>query len=153
MTPSGPGLARDRRRDHRLEAGPLVELCRFGRRRELADEVVAGDDDPVLGDRSPGGPDADRDPEPGALIVGELPAEPVVVGPAEVAGRRVEQVEDDAVRPDQTPGVLDDVLEDLRRLAQDRDPGGDLAKRLLGLGAPGQGVTGAVELRRSAVSS
>ena len=61
-----------------------------------------------------------------------------------VAG--IEQVEDDAVGPDQAAGLLDDVLEDLRRLAQDRDPGRDLAQRLLRLGAPGERVARPVEL-------
>ena len=62
------GLAGDRRGDHRVEAGPLVELGRLGRRRELRREVVAGDDDPVLGDGRPGRPDADRDPQLGPLL-------------------------------------------------------------------------------------
>ena len=64
----------------------------------------------------------------------------------QVAGRRVEEVEDHAVGPNQAAGLGDDVLEDLRRLAQDRDPGGDLAQRLLRLGPPGERLARAVEL-------
>ena len=47
---------------------------------------------------------------------------------------------------DQAPGMLDDVLEDLGRLAQDRDPGRDLPQGLLRLGAPAQRITRTVEL-------
>ena len=50
------------------------------------------------------------------------------------------------VGANQAAGLRDDVLEDLARLAQDRDPGGDLAQRLLGLGAPGERVARAVQL-------
>ena len=56
-------IAGDRRGDHRLEAGPLVELGRFGRWRELRGEVAVGEDDAALGDRGAGGADPDRDPE------------------------------------------------------------------------------------------
>ena len=49
-------------------------------------------------------------------------------------------------RADEAAGLLDDVLEDLGRLAQDRDPGGDLAQRLLGLGAPAERLARAIEL-------
>ena len=71
----------------------------------------------------------------GALLGGELPAEAVVVGPAQVARLRVEQVEDGALAADQPARELDDLLEDLGRVAQRRDAGGDLAQGLLGLGA------------------
>ena len=108
------GVAGDRGRDHRVEPGPLVELGRFGGRREERREVAVGDDDPVLRDGGPGGPDPDRDPELGPLLGAEHARQAVVVGPVEVAGRRVEQVEDHAVGPDQAPGLRDDVLEDLR---------------------------------------
>ena len=64
----------------------------------------------------------------------------------EVARRRVEQVEDDAVGIDQPAGLGDDVAQDLAGLAQDRDPRGDLAQRLLGLGAPAERVARQVEL-------
>ena len=94
----------------------------------------------------PGRPDPDRDPERGPLLGGERRAEAVVVGPAQVAGGRVEQVEDDAVGADEPPGMLDDVLEDLGRLAQDRDPGRDLAQGLLGLGASTERVARAIQL-------
>ena len=43
-------------------------------------------------------------------------------------------------RADQSARLLDDILEDLARLAQDRDPGRDLAQRLLGAGPAGEGV-------------
>ena len=64
----------------------------------------------------------------------------------EVARRRIEQIEDHAVGPDQTPGLGDHVVEDLLRLAQDRDPRGDLAERLFRLGAPAEGLARTVEL-------
>ena len=140
------GVAGDRGGDHRLEPGALVELGRFGRRREERREVAVGDDDPVLGDGGPGRPDADRDPELRPLLGAEHARQAVVVGPVEVAGRRVEEVEDHAVGPNQAPGLGDDVLEDLRRLAQDRDPGSDLAQRLLRLRPPGERLARAVQL-------
>ena len=61
-------VAGDRRRDHRLEPGPLVELGGFGRRRELRREVAVGEDDPALRDRDPGRADTDRDPEEGPFL-------------------------------------------------------------------------------------
>ena len=140
------GVAGDRDRDHRLEPGPLVELGRFGGRREERREVAVGDDDPVLRDGCPGRADTDRDPELRPLLGAEHARQPVVVGPVEVAGRRVEEVEDHAVGTDQAPGLGHDILEDLRRLAQDRDPGSDLAQRLLRLRPPGERLARLVEL-------
>jgi hypothetical protein len=64
----------------------------------------------------------------------------------QVAGGRVEQVEDHPVGPDQAPGLGNDVLEDLGGLAQDRDPGGDLAQRLLRLRAASERLARTVEL-------
>ena len=146
MTPSGPESPRDRGGDHRLEPGPLVELGRFGGRREERGEITVGDDHPVLRDRGPGRPDPDRDPEVRPLLGAEHARQPVVEGPVEVAGRHVDEVEDHAVGPDQAAGLRDDVLEDLGRLAQDRDPGGDLAQRLLRLRPPGERLARVVQL-------
>ena len=120
------------------EPGPLVELGRFGRGRELRGEVVAGDDHPVLGHRGPGRSDPDGDPELRPLLGGEQVRQAVVVRPMQVAGRRVEQVEDDAVGVDEPARLGHDVAEDLARLAQDGDPGRDLAQSLLGVRASGE---------------
>ena len=130
----GTGLPRDRRGDHRVEPGPFVELRRLLRRRELRRQVVTGDDHPVLGDRHAGRADPHRDPEVGALLVAEEPAQTIVVRPAQVAGLRVKKIEDGAVRTDDAAGLLDHVLEDLGRVAEHRDPRGDLPERLLRIG-------------------
>ena len=47
---------------------------------------------------------------------------------------------------DQAPGLGDHVVEDLLGLAQDRDPRGDLAQRLLRLGPSAEGLARTVEL-------
>src|SRR6478735_6093582 len=77
-------VAGDRRRDHRLEARPLVELGRFGRRRELRGEIAVGEDDATLGDRGAGGADADRDPEEGSLLLAEQVRQAVVIRPVQI---------------------------------------------------------------------
>ena len=71
MTPERPGVTGDGRRDHRVEAGALVELGRLRGRRELVGEVVTGEDDPILGDGGARRADPDRDPELRALLRGE----------------------------------------------------------------------------------
>ena len=87
----------------------------------------------------PGRPDADRDPQLGPLLDREHRRQAVVVRPVQVAGGRVEQVEDDAVGTDQATGLGHDVAQDLARLAQDGDPGGDLAEGLLRVRPPREG--------------
>jgi hypothetical protein len=59
--------------------------------------------------------------------------QPGVVTPVEAVRRRVEQVEDRPVRTQQPVRLLDDVLEQLGRLADRRDAGRNLAQRLLRL--------------------
>ena len=140
-------LAGDRRGDHRLEAGALVELRGLGRRRELVLQVAEGQDHPVLGHGRPGRPDPDVDPQLGPLLVGEEVADPAVERPVEVARRRVEEVEDHAVGADQADGLLDDVAEDLARVAQHGDARGDLAQGLLRLGAAAERLARLAELR------
>ena len=144
--PERTAVAGDRRGDHRVEARAVVELGRFGRRRELGRQVVVGEDDPALGDRDAGRAHPDRDPQGRPLLVAEALRQPVVDRPVQVAVGRVEQVEDHPVGPDEAPGLRDDVAQDLARLAQDGDPGGDLAERLLGLRPPAEGVARPVEL-------
>ena len=61
---------------------------------------------------------------------------PVVAHPGEVR----------AVRAEQPLGLLDDSVEDDLRLAQGRDPGGDVAQRPLRVGAAGDGRLRALEL-------
>ena len=141
-------VAGDRRGDHRVEAGPLVELGRLGRRREQAVELVAGDDDAVLGHGDAGRALADRDPQLGPLLVGEQAGEPVVERPAQLVGAGLEQVEDGALPADQPTGQLDDLLEDVGRVAQRGDPRGDLAQRLFGLGPAGQSRRASGRARR-----
>ena len=68
--------------------------------------------------------------------------EAVVVGPAQVAGLRIEQIEDRALAADQPARQLDDLLEDLGRVTQGGDAGGDLAQGLFGVGAPGEVARG-----------
>jgi hypothetical protein len=82
----------------------------------------------------------DGDPELGALLGREPASQAVVVRPAQVTGLRVEQVEDGALPADQAARQLDDLLEDLRRVAQCRDAGGDLAKRLFRVRPAGKGL-------------
>ena len=101
---------------------------------ELAGQVVAGRDDPTLGHRPAG--QALADPQPRrldrcALLVGQ----PGVVGRDEHAGIRVVLVDDRAVGAQQPERLVDDALEEVAGLADRGDPGGDLAQRLLGLGA------------------
>ena len=82
----------------------------------------------------------------GPLLVGEQAGQPVVERPAQVVGARVEQVEDGALPADQPAGQLDDLLEDVGRVAQRGDARGDLAQGLLGLGAASESGARAVEL-------
>ena len=139
-------VARDRRRDHRVEPGAFVELGRLGARREQGVELVAGDDDAVLGDGDAGRALADRDPQLCPLLVREQAGEPVVERPAQLVGAGLEQVEDGALPADQPAGQLDDLLEDVGRVAQRGDARGDLAQGLLGLGPAGESRARAVEL-------
>ena len=144
--PERPAIAGDRRRDHRAEPGPLVEVGVLGTGREQAGEIVPGDDDAVLGERRAGRAVADGDPQVGAFLGAELAPDAVVVRPAQVAGRGVEQVEDGAFPADQPAGELDDLLEDVGRIAHGRDAGRDLAQGLLGVRPSGEGRARAVEL-------
>ena len=148
MTPSGPASPVIGAAIIELEPGALVELRRFGRWRELVDEVAEGEDHAVLGHGRPGRPDPDVDPELRPLLVGEEVADAAIERPVEVARRRVEEVEDDAVGADQADGLVDDVAEDLGRVAQHGDPGGDLAQRLLRLGRGGRGPRAIRRARR-----
>ena len=139
-------LPGDRRRDHRPEAGAVVELRRFGARRELRHQVVARDDDPVLGDGHPGGALPDRDPQLRALLVAEEPPQAVVERPAQLVGAGLQDVEDGPLPADQAARELDDLLEDLGRIAQRGDACGDLAQGLFRPGPAGERAAGPVEL-------
>ena len=113
----------------------LRQLVGRGHVGELAGEVVAGGDDTTLGHRPARQPLAHPQPrrlDRGALFVGQ----PRVVGRHEHARLRVVLVDDGAVGAQQPEGLVDDALEEVAGLADGGDPGGDLAQRLLGLGAP-----------------
>ena len=100
---------------------------------ELAREVVAGRDHATFGHRLARQPLADPQPlrtDEVALLVGQ----PRVVGRDEDALVGVELVDDRAVGPEQATRLVDDPLEQVARLADRGDPGGDLAERPLGLG-------------------
>ena len=58
----------------------------------------------------------------------------------QVAGGRVDEIEDDAVGVDETAGLGHDIAQDVARFAQDGDPRRDLAQRLLGARASRQGL-------------
>ena len=146
--PERAALAGDRRGDHRAEAGALVELCRLGRRRE---QVARSS--PAITTRSsatatPVAPTPTEIQSLARSSSRELLAEAVVERPVQVARGRVEQVEDRALPADEAAGQLDDLLEDLGRVAQGGDAGGDLAQGLLGAGPAGEPFAGPVELRR-----
>ncbi len=132
------GVARDRRGDHRAEPGPAEEEVGLRRLRELGDEVVARHDHPVLGQRATGCPNAELDPQVGALLGGEEQRQARVEGPAQDVRLGVEDVEDRAVGVDQPGRLVDGSLEDRIEIGGTADPSRDLAQAALDLGAPGQ---------------
>ena len=108
--------------------GPVAE--------PLVGGVVVGRDDPPL---------ADREEHAVAADAATLPLGPGrvldarVVRPVDLAGRRVEEVDDGAARAEQPGRLVDDVLEQLRRVLDDHHPAGDLAQRALRLRGPAEG--------------
>ncbi len=141
-----PALTGDRGRDHRAEAGALVEGRVLRPRREQRREIVTRDHHPVLGDGDARGALPHGYPEECAFLVAEAPTQPVVVGPAQVARVGIEQVEDRALPADETARELDHLLEDLGRVTERCDPRGDLAQRLLGVRPARQIASRAIEL-------
>ena len=95
--------------------------------------VVVGHDHPPLADR-------EEHAVVGRLaLLGagpDLLVDARVVRPVDLARRRVEQVDDRAARPEQPGGLVDDVLEQLRRVLDGHHPAGDLAQRALGVRGP-----------------
>ena len=140
------GVAGDRRRDHRAEPRPAEEQLGLGRLRKLRDEVVARDDHPVLGQRTTGRPDAELDPQVGALLCREEQRQARVEGPAQDVLLRVEDVQDRAVGVDQPARLVDGPLEDRIEVGGTADPCRDLAQAALDLGAPGQLTARPVEV-------
>ena len=129
-----PLVADDRGDDQVADPGRPGELVGAVHVAELAGEVVARGDDPALG-HGPAG-QALAEPEPrGADRLALLLGQPGVVGRYEHALVRVELVDHRAVGAQQAARLVDDPLEQVARSADGGDPGGDLAQRLLGLGA------------------
>ena len=102
---------------------------------------------PVLGDGDAGRPDADRDRQLGDLLGGERRRRRR--SRTSSAGRSPSgsmRSRTDAVGADEPLGRVDDLLEERARVADRGDLGGDLAERLLGVGAAGELGRGPVEL-------
>ena len=141
----GACLADDRRRDQVADAGPLDERIRQGVVLEIAGKVVAGVDDPGLGHGL--ARHALAQAQVGHLDrLALLGLEPGVVGPLERPAFGVVLVDQATVGAQQPPRLVDDVLEDLVRFAQGRDPRRDLAQAGLGLRATLDVLAGAGEL-------
>ena len=68
------------------------------------------------------------------------------VGEPDPTGRGHDQVDPDALRAEQPGGLVDDVLEQIARVADRGDPGGDLAKRPLGVGLAAELLARAIQL-------
>ena len=132
------GVAGDRRRDHRAEPRPAEEQLGLRRLRELVDEVVARDDHPVLGQRASGRPDAELDPQVGALLGREEQRQARIEGPAQDVLLGVEDVQDRAVGVDQPARLVDGPLQDRIEVGGTADPCRDLAQAALDLGSPGE---------------
>ena len=105
------GLAADRGDDHRPEAGDAEEAIVDRRLWEERSRLVAGHDDPALGNGDAARADPDRDVQLGQLIFGEPLADPRVVRPAKDVRAGLDEVEDRAVATDQAARRVDDLLE------------------------------------------
>ena len=129
-------LAGERHRQDRPDAGLLGRLPRGWRLHDLGiGQVVACHDRPVL----------EEDPAGNSLPRQQRLREPRLVGgcqplrrirPADLAGRLVEEVDPGAVCTDQPARLVDDALEDARRVVDCRDAHRDLAKGPLRVGPP-----------------
>ena len=81
-----------------------------------------------------------------ALLVAEEAPQAVVECPAQPVGAGLQDVEDRALPADEAARELDDLLEDLGRISQGGDAGGDLAQGLFRSGPAGERAAGPVEL-------
>ncbi len=99
-------------------------------------EVVAGEDDPTLGDRLPEQPDADGQVDRADPLAAAPAADPGVVREAEAAGGRVDQVDHRPVRIEEAGGLLHRGNEQLVHLAH-AAVRISLARMVVGLRAPG----------------
>jgi hypothetical protein len=109
-------------------------------------EVVRADNRLAGGDRLAGG--AVRERSPGLVDRGA--ADDVAgsgdVGEPDPAGRRHDEVDPDPLRTEQARCLVDDVLEEVARVADRGDASGDLAERPLGVGLVAELRPGVVEL-------
>ena len=138
-------VADDRGDDQVADAGGDRELVGLADVDEVGGQVVPGRDDPSLGHRPAGQALAQAQAGPAhrrALRLGQ----PGVVGRHEHTLDRVELVDDRAVGPEQPERLVDDALEQVAGFADGRDPGRDLAERMLGLGATLDDRPGELEL-------
>ena len=131
-------FAADRGDDHRPVAGPIEEEVVDLGVREHRLRVLGGRDHPVLRDGRPRGAEADGDRHHSDLVGGEQVGDAGVERPADLVTPGVNEVEYGAIRVDEPLGGVDDLLEQRARIADRGDLGGDLAERLLRLGAARQ---------------
>ena len=134
-----PGFADDRRDDQVPDpclGGTGVHLLVM---LEVARKIVAGGDHPALRDCRARQTLADHHR---ALAQGRslVLRQAGIECPFQPLGHRVELVDDRAVGAKEALRLVDDVLEQVARLADRGDPGSDLTERLLGLGAPGDDI-------------
>ena len=128
------GVADDRRRDEPADVRQLGQRIGQDVVVEFSGLVVVDEEDAPLGDRLAGDTLADAEGvELQRLALGFGQAR--VVRPYERVAIRVVLVDHRAVRAEEALRLVDDGLQDLVRLAQGGDAGGDLAKGALRLGA------------------
>ena len=113
-------------------AGEVVDRRRVD--EAVVGEVVARDDLVALTDGTPEHPLPDADLESAEEIALGIVPDARVVCPADEAARRVDEVEEGSVGFEQPGGFVDRVLEDVRRVAQGGQAGGDLAEAALRVG-------------------
>jgi hypothetical protein len=108
--------------------------------------VVGADHGPAGRDRLARRPVLERP----AVLVDGGPADDVAgardMGEADPAGRGDDEVDPGAGRAEEPGGLVDDVLEQVGRVADRGDPGGDLAECPLGVGLPAGRGPGAIQL-------
>ena len=122
--PSAPNTsspARQRRDDHRADADLVDErVGRVGVDEPLVGRVVAGDDDPPVGDRLAEHPDPDRELERPHPVVRSQLGDPRRVHEPEHPALWIEEVQERAVGAEQPGGLLGRALEERRDVAAER---------------------------------
>ena len=109
-------------------------------------EVVGADDGLAGRDRLAGRAVAERS----SLVVDGGAADDAAgtgeVGEPDPAGGRHHEIDPDALGAEEAGGLVDDVLEEVRRIADRGDPGGDLAEGPLRVGLPAELLPRLVQL-------